>query len=167
MQPLTSHHLLPPFPDDIKTAPLVSVKFEDLEKGNSEASAAFFKACKELGFFYLDLLGSELGESIVAEAEELNKIQREFFGLPNEVKDVYGRPHLHPFYAYRFNELAIKDENGVPLRGESYNVSCSPGTSLVLMATSRICDRSIGSFARGVVDTHSSILGFVDTRADL
>lgn len=122
MQPLTSHHLLPSFPDDIKTAPLVSVKFEDLEHGDRDASAALLKACKELGFFYLDLLGSELGEKIVAEAERLNNVQQEFFNLPNEVKDVYGRPHLHPFYAYRYTELAIKDENGVPLRGENYNV---------------------------------------------
>jgi isopenicillin N synthase-like dioxygenase len=113
MQPLTSHHLLPLFPDNINTAPLVSVKFADLEKGDRDASAAFFKACKELGFLY-----------IIAEAEKLNEVQREFFKLPNKVKDVYGRPHLHPFYAYRYNELAIKDENGVPLRGESYNVSC-------------------------------------------
>lgn len=115
--------MLPSFSNDIKTAPLVSVKFEDLEKGDRDASAALFKACKELGFFYLDLLGSELGEKIVAEAERLNKVQQEFFRLPSEVKDVYGRPHLHPFYAYRYNELAIKGENGVPLRGESYNVS--------------------------------------------
>jgi isopenicillin N synthase-like dioxygenase len=124
MQPLTSHHLLPLFPDNINTAPLVSVKFADLEKGDRDASAAFFKACKELGFLYLDLFDSELGENIIAEAEKLNEVQREFFKLPNKVKDVYGRPHLHPFYAYRYNELAIKDENGVPLRGESYNVSC-------------------------------------------
>lgn len=150
MQPLTSHHLLPPFPDDVKTAPLVSVKFEDLEKGDAATSSTFFKACKELGFFYLDLLGSELGESIVAEAEKLNKVQRDFFKLPNEVKDVYGRPHLHPFYAYRFNELAIKDENGVPLRGESYNVS-SPMLSLGLVATSRMLG-STGSLNCAVVE---------------
>jgi isopenicillin N synthase-like dioxygenase len=125
MQPLTSHHLLPPFPNNVKTAPLVSVKFEVLQKGDREASATVFNACKELGFFYLDLFGSELGENIVAEAEKLNKFQQQFFDLPNAVKDVYGRPHLHPFYAYRFNELAIKDEKGVPLRTESYNVSSS------------------------------------------
>lgn len=153
MQPLTSHHLLPPFPDDIKTAPLVSVKFEDLEKGDAEASAAFFKACKELGFFYLDLLGSKLGESIVAEAEKLNKIQQEFFTLPNEVKDVYRRPHLHPFYAYRFNELAIKDANGVPLRGESYNVSPSSRVTLVSVAASRKMI-ALKSLACVVAQTH-------------
>ena len=134
MQPLTSHHLLPPFPNDIKTAPLLSVKFEDLERGDEEESATFLRACKDLGFFYLDFLGSELGETIVAEAEKLNKIQQEFFALPNEIKDVYGRPHLHPFYAYRFNELSIKDGHGVPLRAESYNVSL-PQSSVIMLAT--------------------------------
>jgi hypothetical protein len=123
MQPLTSHHLLPLFPDEIETAPLVSVRFKDLEQGDKDASAALFKSCKELGFLYLNLFDSELGEKIVAEAERLNVVQQEFFKLPNAVKDVYGRPHLHQFYAYRYNELAVKNEEGVPLRGESYNVS--------------------------------------------
>ena len=123
MPPLTSHHLLPAFPDDIKTAPLVSVSFKDLENNESNASTALFEACKELGFFYLDLFGSELGEKIVQESEKLNTLQKEFFELPNEVKDVYGRPHLHPFYAYRYSELDVKGEDGVPLRGENYNVS--------------------------------------------
>lgn len=123
MAPLTSHHLLPPFGEGGKTAPLVSVSFAKLEAGDKEASDAFFKACKELGFFYLDMLGSELGETIVAEAEKLNTLQKEFFKLPNEVKDKYGRPHLHPFYAYRYSELDENDENGVPLRSENYNVS--------------------------------------------
>lgn len=123
MQPLTSHHLLPQFPEDIKTAPLVSVSFRDLERSDTNASAALFKACKELGFFYLDLFGSELGGKIIKEAEILNTLQRKFFELPNEVKDTYGRPHLHPFYAYRYSELDVKDKYGVPLRSENYNVS--------------------------------------------
>jgi isopenicillin N synthase-like dioxygenase len=122
MPNLTSHHLLPPFPDDIKTAPLGSVSFKNLENGDLPASTALFKACKELGFFYLDLFGSELGEKIIEESEKLNTLQKEFFELPNEVKDVYGRPHLHPFYAYRYTELGVEGEDGVPLRGENYNV---------------------------------------------
>lgn len=122
MEHLTSHHLLPPFAGGIKTAPLVSVSFAKLQSGDSEESNAFFKACKELGFFYLDLVGSDLGEKIIAEAEQLNVVQKEFFKMPNEVKDIYGRPHLDPFYAYRYNELDAKDENGAPLRGENYNV---------------------------------------------
>lgn len=101
----------------------MSVSFKDLEGSDANASAALFKACKELGFFYLDLFGSELGEKIIEEAENLNTLQKQFFELANEVKDVYGRPHLHPFYAYRYTELDVKDEDGVPLRSENYNVS--------------------------------------------
>lgn len=123
MASTTTHHLLPPFAEDIKTAPLVSVSFAKLEAGDSEASDALFKACRNLGFFYLDLFGSELGEMIVSEAEELNALQKEFFKMPYDVKDKYGRPHLHPFYAYRYNDLDAKDESGVTLRAESYNVS--------------------------------------------
>ncbi|WWC85152.1 uncharacterized protein L201_000009 [Kwoniella dendrophila CBS 6074] len=122
MAHLTSHHTLPPFPDDIETAPLVSVSFSKLENNDDQASEDFFKASKELGFFYLDFLGSELGETIVKEAEQLNKVQKEFFALPNEVKDVYGRPHLHPFYAYRYTETEGKDENGQQLRNANYNL---------------------------------------------
>ncbi|KAK6392573.1 hypothetical protein LTR65_003704 [Meristemomyces frigidus] len=122
MAPLTSHHLLPPFAEGIKTAPLVSVSLAKLESGDKEASDAFFRACRELGFFYLDMLGSELGEKIVSEAEQLNAFQKEFFKMPYEVKDKYGRPHLDPFYAYRYNDLDVKDENGVTVRAESYNL---------------------------------------------
>ena len=122
MSHLTSHHSLPPFAEDVKTAPLVSVSLAKLEANDNDASDAFFKACKDLGFFYLDMVGSKLGEIIVTEAEELDKVQKEFFKLPNEVKDVYGRPHLHPFYAYRYSEASVKDENGVPLRNQNYNV---------------------------------------------
>ncbi|KAK8865567.1 hypothetical protein IAR55_000711 [Kwoniella newhampshirensis] len=120
MSSLTSHHALPPFPDNVTSAPLVSVSLAKLEAGDEGASKAFFTACKELGFFYLDMLGSTLGEKIVAEAEELNKVQAEFFKLPNEVKDIYGRPHLHPFYAYRFGEG--EDFDGKAIRNENYNL---------------------------------------------
>ncbi|KAK5120877.1 hypothetical protein LTR85_005944 [Meristemomyces frigidus] len=122
MASLTSHHLLPPFATDVKTAPLVSVSLAKLEAGDSDTSNAFFKACRELGFFYLDMLGSELGEKIVSEAEQLNAFQKEFFKMPYDVKDEYGRPHLHPFYAYRYNDLDVKDKNGVAIRAESYNL---------------------------------------------
>ncbi|WVQ70426.1 uncharacterized protein L199_008653 [Kwoniella botswanensis] len=122
MAQLTSHHTLPPFPGDLKTAPLVSVSFAKLEADDNKSSSDFFQACKELGFFYLDFVGSKLGETIISEAEELNKVQKEFFALPNEVKDVYGRPHLHPFYAYRYTETEGKDENGAPLRNANYNL---------------------------------------------
>ncbi len=129
----TSHSTLPPFPNDVPTAPLVSVSFAKLEVNDASESSSFFTSCKNLGFFYLDMIGSTLGETIVSEAEELNTMQQQFFNLPNEVKDIYGRPKLHPFYAYRFSE-EVKEENPIstsPKRVfENYNVRRKKSKSL-------------------------------------
>lgn len=91
MAHLTSHHTLPSFTTDIPTAPLVSVSLSGLESHDPKESTAFYKACIDLGFFYLDMAGSTSGERIVREAEEINMIQKEFFVLTSEEKDKYGR----------------------------------------------------------------------------
>ena len=51
--------------------------------GRLSASAALHSACREFGFFYLDLTGFATPE----EAEELAVLAREFFALPSEVKN--------------------------------------------------------------------------------
>lgn len=120
---LTSHDQLPPFDDNIETAPLVSVSLAKLEADDKTESEAFFKACKELGFFYCDMLGSELGEKIVEGAEKLNQLQKQWFKLPDDVKEEYTQAKVDQFFAYRFTELsAEKDANGNARRSEHYNV---------------------------------------------
>ena len=118
MSRFTSHHTLPPFPEHIETAPLVSVSLDKLQAGDAAAANAFFSAGKELGFMYLDMNGSELGETIVQEAEALNAVQKEWFALPTKVKDAFWqkKPGNDGFYAYRY---ASRGED----RNESYNVS--------------------------------------------
>jgi len=51
--------------------------------GRLSASAALHAACREFGFFYLDLTGFATPE----ETEELGTLAREFFALPSEVKN--------------------------------------------------------------------------------
>ncbi|KAK5166274.1 uncharacterized protein LTR77_008535 [Saxophila tyrrhenica] len=118
----TSHHLYPPFPSDIITAPLVSISLSKLESGDEAESQAFYDASKKLGFFYLKLEGSSLGESMVNGAEELHKIQQEFFKQPNSEKEEFAREKIDPFFGYRKAELKIKDENGLVKRNETYNM---------------------------------------------
>ncbi len=120
---ITTHNTLPPFPGDIRTAPLVSISLAKLENGDEAESKAFYEACKNLGFFYLDMMDSNLGVTMVEEAEKLHEIQQEVFRLPKEEKDRYGRDQVDQFYAYRFTALDIPDEDGSPRRNESYNVS--------------------------------------------
>ena len=51
--------------------------------GRLSTSAALHAACKEFGFFYLDLTGFATPE----ETEELARLAREFFALPSEEKN--------------------------------------------------------------------------------
>lgn len=118
----TSHHLYPPFPDDIKTAPLVSISLDKLEAGDENESKAFFESAKGLGFFYLKLGDSELGQKLVSEAEQLNDLQKEFYKLPQEERDEFAREKIDAFFGYRQAQLSFTDDDGQPLRNETYNV---------------------------------------------
>lgn len=127
MSRLTTHDSYPPFPSEVPTASLVSVPLSSLQLSPpfSAESLKLFAACKDLGFFYLDLLGSDLGEAILREAESLHELQQRFYALPHETKDEYGQSSVDPFYAYRFTNCAdgVKDVWGRAGRREMYNVS--------------------------------------------
>ena len=46
---------LPSFPKDVPTAPLLRVDLKKLLEGNREEEERYWRACCELGFFYVDL----------------------------------------------------------------------------------------------------------------
>ncbi|KAK0259744.1 hypothetical protein LTR02_002605 [Friedmanniomyces endolithicus] len=122
MAPATTHHLYPPFPAELPTAPLVSVSLAKLKASDGAESKAFFDACRSLGFFYLDTTGSPLGCSLVAEAERLNDLQARFFKMPNHEKEEYAREKVDPFFGYRHGDLGTCHDDGTPKRNESYNM---------------------------------------------
>lgn len=122
MAPTTTHHLYPPFPEDLPTAPLVSISLAKLEASDGVESQAFFNASQELGFFYLNMDGSPLGENIVSEAEQLHKLQQEFFKLPTEEKETYAREKIDSFFGYRHGDLKGLNDDGTAKRNEIYNV---------------------------------------------
>lgn len=127
MLPLTTHDQYPPFPSDLPTASLEAISLDALQSSPPSAleSSKLFAACRELGFFYLDFNGSQLGESILREAEELHSLQQEFYALPHEVKDEYGQDKVDPFFSYRWTPCAegVKDVWGRAGRREMYGVS--------------------------------------------
>lgn len=49
---------LPPFPEDVPIAPLLRISLSKLNQGDAEEIGKLWKACCELGFFYLDLRGA-------------------------------------------------------------------------------------------------------------
>jgi hypothetical protein len=46
---------LPPFPEDVPTAPLLRISLSKLTQGDLGEIDRLWQACRELGFFYLDL----------------------------------------------------------------------------------------------------------------
>lgn len=79
----------PPFPDDVPTAPLLPISFQKLLNDDQGESRRFFEACKDLGFFYLDLRGTSRGQSIVEDADSLFNVGEQLLSLPLEEKKRY------------------------------------------------------------------------------
>ena len=121
----TSHDQYPPFASDITTAPLVSISLTKLEAHDARESRAFFNASKQLGFFYLSMEGSALGEKLVSQAEQLHVVQKEFHALSNAEKEEFAREKIDPFFGYRILG-EFEGENGRVLRNENYNVLTLP-----------------------------------------
>lgn len=80
---------LPPFPSDIKTAPLFRVSFSKLLAKDADESKRILEACRTRGFFYLDLTGTDEGRELEQESEELFDVARTVFDLPLEEKKKY------------------------------------------------------------------------------
>lgn len=127
----TLHHTYPPLATNLQTAPLVSISLASLEANDAATSSALYKASKDLGFFYLSMEGSTLGESIVAEAEELHVVQKQFHALPNEEKEEYLREKIDPFFGYRILG-GLEQPDGSVGRNENYNVSIRIYSNLVI-----------------------------------
>ncbi|KAJ9625732.1 hypothetical protein H2203_004494 [Taxawa tesnikishii (nom. ined.)] len=78
---------LPPFPSDVPTAPLLRISLSKLARGDEQEVDRLWKACYELGFFYLDLRDSRNGSGIngdqlLRDANSLFAVGEEIFALP-------------------------------------------------------------------------------------
>ena len=121
---MTSHHLYPPFPEGLETAPLVSISLARLESKDDAESNTLFKASRNLGFFYLDLNDSNLGRLIITGAEQLKDIQQTFYSRPQSEKTRYAREKIDPFFGYRRVELPTVNSEKTPALVETYNARC-------------------------------------------
>jgi len=82
---------LPPFPTDVPTAPLLRLSLKNLlaEGEEGEESNRLFQAVKELGFFYLDLRETDLGEGVLRDVDQFFGVGRELFELEVGEKQRY------------------------------------------------------------------------------
>ncbi|PSN59962.1 Clavaminate synthase-like protein [Corynespora cassiicola Philippines] len=118
---------LPPFPDNVPTAPLVRISLEKLLHHDAEEEERCWQACCDLGFFYLDLRtsGPSLGvngEQLLDEADQLFNVMKSFFDLPAAEKQQYDFTSKGSYFGYKGSGSGIIDKRGTPDRVDFYNV---------------------------------------------
>jgi isopenicillin N synthase-like dioxygenase len=114
---------LPPFPDDVPTAPLLRLSLGKLLAGDSTECERLFQACIEIGFFYLDLQDSDHGISLLADADKLFTVGENLFDLSLEEKKRYDFSAQDSYFGYKARGVSVVDMNGNLDRNEFYNVS--------------------------------------------
>jgi isopenicillin N synthase-like dioxygenase len=115
---------LPPFPDDIPIAPLVTISLRELDRSTSTVEHEhLFSAAKSLGFFYLDLRGTPEGEKLLQQADDLFDLMNEFFSLPVEEKTKYDFAAKKIYFGYKGIGKEVVDGKGTRDKNEIYNVT--------------------------------------------
>lgn len=113
---------LPPFPDDVPTVPLLRLNLQQLINGDAAEEEKLWKACCELGFFYLDLRSGD-GEGLLKAADELFRLADGVFDLPVEEKQKYDLIDEGSYFGYKGLGKGTTDKEGSRDRNEFWNVS--------------------------------------------
>lgn len=116
---------LPPFPDDAPTAPLLRLSLAKLLARDSAEYERLFQASVEIGFFYLDLQGSEHGTALLTDADSLFQVGEKLFELDLEEKKRFDFSTLNSYFGYKGQGVAVVDKEGNLDRNEFYNVGRS------------------------------------------
>lgn len=112
---------LPPFPDDVPTAPLLKLSLAKLQQHDPEEIKRLTRACEDLGFFYLDLRGT--GDAVLEEASRLFDLAEDLYALPLEERQKYDFMHKGSYFGYKGYGANVVDRSGRTDRNEFYNVS--------------------------------------------
>lgn len=80
----------PKFPSDVPLAPLPVISLEQLHKNSAQESRALYQACREHGYFLLNMKGIDEGEKLLGYAENMFDLLAETLDLPADVLDTYG-----------------------------------------------------------------------------
>lgn len=124
---------IPPFPDDVVTAPLLQLSLGKLLAGDAAEYERLFEASVDIGFFYLDLQDSEHGRSLLHDADDLFQIGERLFELPLDEKKRYDFSAQNSYFGYKGQGVAVVDKDGNLDRNEFYNVCHT------LKYTSKVC----------------------------
>ncbi|KAL4821390.1 hypothetical protein BDW67DRAFT_172191 [Aspergillus spinulosporus] len=114
---------LPPFPNDVPTAPLFRLSLKSLLAGNETEIQRLSKACEDIGFFYLDMRDAGTLTQTLEDADKLFEIGAGLFELSLEEKNKYDLSSHKSYFGYKAQGAAVVDRQGNLDRNEFYNVS--------------------------------------------
>ncbi|GAB1741675.1 hypothetical protein NU219Hw_g7089t1 [Hortaea werneckii] len=136
---------LPPFPENVPTVPLLRLNLNRLLQGNAQEIEKLWIACRDIGFFYLDLrdgqarkrdgfhqeegddkeaVTSQLdGDGLLEDAARLFTLGENLFMLPSEEKQRYDFKDRGSYFGYKGLGAGVIDSKGTKDRNEFYNVS--------------------------------------------
>jgi len=115
---------LPPFPDDVHTAPIAGISSLKLLNGDLSEGAKVLEACQTYGFFYLDLRDSIEGETLLDESEQLLQLAVEAFKDSLAEKMKYRLPKGVSIFGYKpAGTIKKTDPNLRPDSTEFFNIS--------------------------------------------
>jgi isopenicillin N synthase-like dioxygenase len=121
---------LPDFPDNVPTAPLLRISLAKLLLNEAEEYERCWRACCELGFFYLDLqIEDGSGEALLQDVEQLFETMKGFFELSVDEKTKYDFADQGSYFGYKGYGKGIVDGKGTRDRNEFYNVRTSMSKS--------------------------------------
>lgn len=96
---------LPAFPSDVPTVPLLRINLKRLLQGDLQEDEKLWRACCDLGFFYLDLRGGNgggiEGDGLLEAANELFGLAEGVFDLSVEEKTQYDFKDKGSYFGYK------------------------------------------------------------------
>ena len=95
-----------PFPNTVPTAPLLRISLAKLLSGDAAEQDRVWKACRDLGFFYLDMRTNEQipdaglldGNAILDDADQLFQVGEGLFDLPLEEKQKFDHSKRNSYF---------------------------------------------------------------------
>lgn len=113
----------PPFPEGVPVAPLVTISLKNLlEDPSNPEHERLFEASKNLGFFYLDMRNTTVGEDLLSEADNLFDLSKNFFDMPIEEKNKYDFAKKKIYFGYKGAGKEVMFKDGTLNRDQQYNV---------------------------------------------
>lgn len=118
-------NLFTSFPDDVPTAPLVTISLAKLIAGDEREDERLFEASRSLGFFYLNMQGCSEGESLLKGSNDMFDLNESFYSLPLQERAKYDFAAEGMYFGYKGMGAEVIDGKGTKDKNEIYNVRVS------------------------------------------